>query len=250
MLFISASIFAGGSFLDGQMKYPRVRDAEKRAGAVCDSLLNRAGINQNNFRIYIRVFKHEQKLELWSSNCDSCLYRLIKTYSFTAFSGILGPKRAQGDYQTPEGLYFIDRFNPRSNFHLSLGINYPNKSDRIRTKSSDPGGDIFIHGNMVTIGCIPLGDKAIEELYLFAVRARSFGQDRIRVYIYPFRFDNDESERLKSRYSNRPNEPLILWDELGKFYEAFNNSGIPPKFRINGRGEYSPILTDFPSGQK
>jgi hypothetical protein len=66
----------------------------------------------------------------------------------------------------PEGFYFIDRFNPESSYHLSLGLNYPNPSDRIRSDHGRPGGDIFIHGSNQTIGCLPLGDEAIEELYL------------------------------------------------------------------------------------
>lgn len=107
------------------------------------------------------------------------LFRLIKDYQICSLSGELGPKRQQGDLQVPEGFYWIDRFNPASNFYLSLGINYPNQFDRILGKSGELGGDIFIHGGCVTIGCIPITDDKIKELYLIAVEAKSNGQDGV-----------------------------------------------------------------------
>ena len=83
-------------------------------------------------------------------------------------SGTTGPKRLQGDFQVPEGFYHINEFNPNSNYHLSMGLNYPNSSDRILSDSLRPGGEIYIHGSCVSVGCIPLNDDEIEELYLIA----------------------------------------------------------------------------------
>lgn len=93
-----------------------------------------------------------------------------------------GDKARQGDGRTPEGVFRIDRRNPGSAFHLSLGIDYPQPDDiaRARDGGYDPGGDIFIHGQpnrlagLVTIpydwtaGCIALSDSAIEELWRLA----------------------------------------------------------------------------------
>ena len=88
-----------------------------------------------------------------------------------------GHKEAEGDGRTPEGLYFIDRKNPRSDFYLSLGINYPNAADIARSEAMgvDPGGDIFIHGESDnrynpdspdwTAGCIAVSNREIEEIY-------------------------------------------------------------------------------------
>ena len=87
-----------------------------------------------------------------------------------------GHKTAKGDGKTPEGTYRIDRKNPQSKFHLSLGISYPNAADRARSKflGVDPGGDIFIHGEDTgphfwkrdwTQGCISLKNEPIEEVY-------------------------------------------------------------------------------------
>ena len=81
------------------------------------------------------------------------------------------PQATQGDSQVPEGFYHMDRFNPLSNFHLSLGVSYPNQSDRILGASGRLGGDIFIHGDCVTIGCVPITDEGIRE----AVRDRHRG---------------------------------------------------------------------------
>ncbi|MCP4750868.1 MAG: hypothetical protein GY866_08245 [Proteobacteria bacterium] len=76
----------------------------------------------------------------------------MKEYPFSDYSGMLGPKRRQGDEQIPEGFYFIDRFNHRSAFYLSMGLDYPNDSDRRLSSFKYLGGDIFIHGSDVTIG--------------------------------------------------------------------------------------------------
>ena len=87
-----------------------------------------------------------------------------------------GPKRFKGDGKTPEGAYYIDRRNPRSSFHLSLGISYPNEADRAFAAyyGRDPGGDIFIHGDRRpqdprgrdwTAGCIAVRDRQMEQVY-------------------------------------------------------------------------------------
>ena len=89
----------------------------------------------------------------------------------------LGHKVSEGDGRTPEGTYFIDRKNPGSSFHLSLGISYPNAIDVARAEAAgvDPGGDIFIHGRPNgryrkddpdwTAGCIAVKNREIEEIY-------------------------------------------------------------------------------------
>jgi murein L,D-transpeptidase YafK len=105
-----------------------------------------------HFNLYIRVFKAEKELEMWVFNKDS--FQLFKTYAICNMSGTLGRKYKQGDKQVPEGFYCIERFNPKSNFHLSLGLNYPNQADAFFSDKSNPGGDIFIHGDCVSVGCM------------------------------------------------------------------------------------------------
>lgn len=88
-----------------------------------------------------------------------------------------GHKAREGDGRTPEGSYRIDRRNPNSAFHLSLGISYPNNQDRAQARAGgySPGGDIFIHGGPTrpqdrgkrdwTAGCIAVTDKEVEDIY-------------------------------------------------------------------------------------
>jgi len=103
----------------------------------------------------------------------------LKTYRFDLGFAPTGDKKIEGDGKTPEGVYFIDRRNPESRFHLSLGISYPNEFDRAEAEAlgESPGGDIFIHGrgpfyNIArnrkddwTWGCIAVSDREVEEIY-------------------------------------------------------------------------------------
>jgi murein L,D-transpeptidase YafK len=174
-----------GSFREEQNRHPRVRAARLRAQPRLEELFKKAGVSYPPKRIFLRLFKLEGECELWAAARASGPLSKIKTYAICASSGSLGPKRRQGDGQVPEGFYHISAFNPRSNFHLSLEIDYPNASDRVLSDRRHPGGDIFIHGSCVTIGCVPLQDDPIEEVYLSAVDVRSNGQARIPVHIFP-----------------------------------------------------------------
>ena len=83
-------------------------------------------------------------------------------------------------------------------YHLSLGINYPNASDRILSDSEKPGGSIYIHGHCVSTGCIPISDEPIEELYVIAGAAKSRGQEFIPVHIFPIKY-NVKNEKPNNR---------------------------------------------------
>ncbi|KAA3623805.1 MAG: hypothetical protein DWQ02_23990 [Bacteroidetes bacterium] len=129
--------------------------------------LEKAGFSGFPESISILIFKEERKLELYGQKNEHPI--LIKTYPFTAFSGKLGPKLKEGDRQIPEGIYKIEYLNPNSSYHLSAKVNYPNEFDRQMAKNdgrTNLGGDIFIHGKNKTIGCVPLGDEAIEEVFV------------------------------------------------------------------------------------
>jgi len=139
--------------------------------------------------IYIRSFKYDGQMEVWVKNDVKDQFQLFKTYKICALAGTLGPKRMAGDFQVPEGFYYINEFNPKSNYYLALGINYPNISDRILSDSLRPGGDIYIHGSCVTVGCIPMTDNQIDEIYILAAHAKDAGQDYIPVHIFPIRYN-------------------------------------------------------------
>ena len=184
------------SFKDNQLKYSRVKQAYKDKKENMLFLLKEKKIDKNKLQIYLRAFKKEQEIELWGKNYSDSKYKLIKTYRICKVSGVLGPKRESGDLQIPEGFYHVSQFNPNSNFYLSLGINYPNKSDAILGTKGNLGNHIFIHGNCVTIGCLPITDDQIKELYLFCVETKNNEQSNIPVTIFPSKLSNTEFNRL------------------------------------------------------
>ena len=166
-------------------------------------------------------------MEVWIYDEIENKFRHFKTFSICATSGTLGPKRKEGDLQIPEGFYEIDRFNPVSNFHLSLGINYPNQADKKFTDAKNPGGDIFIHGSCVTVGCLPMTEEVIKEIYILAVTAKSNGQERIPVHIFPFRLSDKRIQQLSSEFENA-NELSMFWTDLKVGYDHFNkNKNLP-----------------------
>src|SRR5882757_144619 len=143
--------------------------------------------------VFIRSFKYDKQLEVWVKDDLKQPYKLFKTYKVCMQSGTMEPKRMEGDYQVPEGFYQINEFNPNSNWHLSLGLNYPNASDRILSDSLRPGNNIYIHGNCVSVGCIAISDEPIEELYVLATAAKNAGEDFIPVHVFPVRYNVKKS---------------------------------------------------------
>lgn len=116
------------------------------------------------------VYKEERRLFLLSNATT------LKAYEIDLGFAPVGDKKVEGDGKTPEGDYVIDRRNPNSLFHLSLGISYPNDEDRAEAAElgQSPGGDIFVHGGPRrqdiqgkdwTWGCISVSDRQIETIY-------------------------------------------------------------------------------------
>lgn len=225
------------NFKTQQSKYPRVKAAITEKESSIKTLFQKKKIAYPPARIFLRAFKREQSLELWVSRTTSGEFELLKEYPFCSSSGTLGPKRRQGDGQIPEGFYHIDRFNPMSNFHLSLGVNYPNQSDRILGGSENLGGDIFIHGNCVTIGCIPITDELIKELYLIAVEVKSAGQSNIPVHIFPAKMDSKGMAQLEREFASNA-EMRQFWMNLKEGYDYFESKRRLPAITINRRGRY------------
>ena len=228
------------SFKSEQKRYPRVREAYAEKEQGIKDLLKSKNIKIENLEVYLRAFKNDKKIQLWGKNkCDQ-KFKLIKEYKICRSSGTLGPKRKQGDFQVPEGFYHIDRFNPYSNFHLSLGINYPNTSDKILGIKGKLGGDIFIHGSCVTIGCMPITDDQIKELYLFCVEAKNNGQNTIPVTISPTVLSKKNYDFLLEKYEG-DKDKTDLWKELKLAYDFFNKTKEMPAIRFlsNGRHKIS-----------
>ena len=137
-----------------------------------------AGCSKSKFRIYngpevTRVIVAKEERRLWLMHHDE----VLESYPMELGFAPLGHKQFEGDGKTPEGTYYIDRRNPNSSFHLSLGISYPNAADRAFAEKAGkkPGGDIFIHGRPNgkpnkndpdwTWGCISVKNRHMEWIY-------------------------------------------------------------------------------------
>lgn len=132
------------------------------------------------------ALKEEKRLELYVSDSDG-KPRFVLAYPILAASGTAGPKLREGDKQVPEGFYRVELLNPNSRYHLSLRVNYPNAADIERARAdgralSTLGGDIMIHGGAQSIGCLAMGDPAVEELFVLVALA---GLDNVRLLIAP-----------------------------------------------------------------
>jgi len=221
----------GESFKASQMKNKRVKEAYTAKWAGLEKELKAKKIDPAAFDVFIRAFKSEGELELWVKNKSEEKYILFKKIPICAASGELGPKRREGDGQVPEGLYDISAFNPNSSYFLSLKVSYPNKSDRLLAKGPT-GGDIMIHGNCVTIGCIPLQDDPVKDLYILCVEAKN-RKLPIRVEIYPCRFSINEKI-----LNDFPDEKKNFWQSIKTAYTYFETNKKPVKYRISDKGTY------------
>lgn len=142
------------------------------------------GISYPPKDVALLAFKKEQEIQLWAKD-DIHSWRMIHTYPLTAYSGRLGPKLREYDRQIPEGIYRLTSFNPFSSMHLSMMINYPNSFDRlqaIKEGRHNLGNNIFLHGKAFSVGCLAVGDKAIDQLFLLVYRV---GLNHVRLIIAP-----------------------------------------------------------------
>ncbi len=195
-----------------------IEDRISQFGEIVHSRLapdfERIGVIYPPERIILIGLKQEKVLEVWVSDEP----KFLKSYPILGASGSLGPKLKQGDRQVPEGFYKIESLNPNSSYHLALRINYPNQFDRDKAKidgRKNLGGDIMIHGRKGSIGCLAMGDEAIEELFVLAAET---GIQNISVIISPVDF------RIRELPSDMPVVPTWtteLYDsirqELNKF---------------------------------
>ena len=226
------------NFIDYQRSFPRISDALKHKEDTLMKQFRDKRLPWPARYMYIRSFKYDSQIEVWVKQDINDKFSLFKTYRVCAMAGSLGPKRMQGDYQVPEGFYYINEFNPKSTYHLSLGLNYPNASDKILADSLMPGGDIYIHGSCVTTGCIPVNNEQIEELYILASYAKSEGQDFIPVHIFPIRFDNPRSSEYLAKYVKDFPEYRFLADELKHAYTYFEKTRKLPVIMVSKKGDY------------
>ena len=234
----TAAAVSSFNFIEYQKSFPRISEALKRKEDTLQRQFRQKNLPWPAKYLYIRSFKYDSELEVWVKYDLHQKFQLFKTYKVCALAGSLGPKRMQGDFQVPEGFYYINEFNPKSMYHLSLGLNYPNLSDRILSDSIQPGGDIYIHGKCVTTGCIPINDQQIEELYILAAHAKNEGQDFIPVHIFPIQFKNPRSNVYLAKYLKDFPEYTSLTAGLKQAYQFFDKMKKLPVIMVNKSGEY------------
>jgi murein L,D-transpeptidase YafK len=237
-VFVLASAFGEqkGSFEDYQKSFERVKAAFERKEELLKMKCRSMDIPEETFgNIFLRVFKQEAIMELWVQKQDG-KYVKFKEFKIYAVSGKLGPKREQGDAQAPEGFYYVSEFNPQSNYYLSLGINYPNESDLKLSSAAKKGSNIFIHGAAVSAGCLAMSNYYIEDIYICAVKARSNGQQKIPVQIFPFRPTTINMAYFAQYAEFKENEKF--WKNLAEGYRFFEKTNRLPEVVVGNDGYY------------
>lgn len=175
--------------------------------------------------LFIRIFKLSAKLEVWMEKKGH--FELFKSYPICDFSGYPGPKLHEGDWQSPEGFYSVsaDQMNPRSNYHLSFNIGYPNAYDKLHNRS---GSNIMVHGNCSSMGCFAMSDYRMEEIYTLAHIALANGQQSFAVHIFPFKMTADNMKKFQS------SRWIGFWKNLKEGFDAFERTRQVPEIQVAG----------------
>lgn len=187
--------------------------------------------------IFIRTYKEENTLEIWKQDRTG-KFALLKSYPICKFSGKLGPKIVEGDYQAPEGFYDImpEQMNPRSSQYLAFNIGYPNAFDRSLGRT---GSFLMVHGGCKSVGCYAMTDYQMEEIYGLVDEAFKGGQDKIQLAALPFRMTTYNL----ARHANNPNAPF--WEMLKSGEDAFLAAGRPPSVAVcDQRYVFNPMVSD------
>lgn len=154
-------------------------------------LVGLAGCGSSKFRQYdgpevTRIIINKSAREMYLLHGNT----VLRAFDIGLGFAPEGHKQYEGDGRTPEGHYLIDKRNPNSRYHLSIGISYPNTRDVqvARAIGRPAGGDIFIHGRGPTYlkgsprdwtaGCIAVTDDEIEDIYAMV-------RDGTPISIYP-----------------------------------------------------------------
>ena len=182
--------------------------------------------------VFIRIFKREFELELWMKRDDR--FHRFAVYPICRWSGGLGPKLAEGDWQAPEGFYTVDAraLNPNSRWHRSFNLGFPNALDRAHGRT---GSYLMVHGGCGSIGCFAMTDAVIDEIWHLVTAALKQGQVRFHVHIFPFRMTEENlARRARARW-------VTFWRDLKWGYDAFEATQLPPRITVcDGRYAVSP----------
>lgn len=147
-----------------------------------------AGVSYPPAELAYIAFKDKAKLEVYARTGELAEWHYVLSYPILGMSGRAGPKLREGDLQVPEGIYRAEFLNPNSRFHLSIRLNYPNDFDLAQAQldgRTQLGSDIMIHGTAASIGCLAMGNRAAEDLFILAALA---GKENVEILIAPTDF--------------------------------------------------------------
>jgi murein L,D-transpeptidase YafK len=219
------------AFRAGSLPLPGTPDL-----AQLDERLAAAGFKRGA-PVYLRIFKDTHELELWMRK--GAHYALFATYPICNWDGGLGPKLAEGDRQSPEGLYTVSIAQLRwfGRYRRAFDLAFPNLYDQTHGRT---GSAILIHGGCTSVGCFAMTDPVMEELFDLATAAMAAGQPRFAVHVFPFRM----TEAMLA--ASAGSRWIGFWRELQPAYRAFEATRIPPRVGVCGlryavreaRGDY------------
>jgi murein L,D-transpeptidase YafK len=238
-LIIEARAFSQPAISETKKSSGKMMDVYDRMEDSVKKQFTRQGLVWPPVEMYVRSFKYDRQLEIWVKGDAKEPFKLFKTYKVCMQSGTMGPKRMEGDYQVPEGFYYINEFNPNSNYHLSLGLNYPNASDRILSDVNRPGSNIYIHGNCVSTGCIPISDLPMEEVFIIATAVKEQAvQEFIPVHVFPIRYTVKKSVEYLSNIAKDNAVLQAFNNNIKTAFDYFELKKKLPVIMVNQKGEY------------
>jgi murein L,D-transpeptidase YafK len=182
--------------------------------------------------VLIRIFKLEFELELWMKHGDQ--FHLFASYPICRWSGALGPKLSEGDWQAPEGFYTVDAkaLNPHSRWHRAFNLGFPNTLDQAHGRT---GSYLMVHGGCSSVGCYAMTDPVMDEVWRLVTAALKQGQRRFHVHIFPFRMTEANLAQRGSRTW------AGFWRDLKPGYDLFETTRLPPRISVcQGRYVVSP----------
>jgi murein L,D-transpeptidase YafK len=168
----------------------------------------------------IRVYKQSSELEVWKRT-NTGQYALLKTYPICKWSGALGPKIKEGDYQSPEGFYEVTPalLNPKSSYYLSFNVGFPNKFDQAWNRT---GSYLMIHGDCLSVGCYAMTDEGIKEIYAMARETFRGGNGSFQLQLLPFRMTE------ANLAANAASPHAAFWRNLKEGTDIFDTTKRPP----------------------
>lgn len=216
-LLLTAALLAGCTQFVGDNRHmvPLSREAVQRLAEIGSS---------PSEPMLIRLFKESSELEVWKRTRTGD-YALFKTYAICNWSGELGPKIREGDYQSPEGFYDVTPglMNPKSSYWLSFNVGFPNKFDSAWGRT---GTNLMIHGDCKSVGCYAVTDDQIKEIYALARETFAGGNRSFQVQLLPFRMTP------ANLAANAGSPHAAFWANLREGSDIFEATRRPPAWDV------------------